>query len=199
MGRRGPKPEAAAVKLAKGNPSRRPVGVDPIDEHGGAPVVDHRTGTRVVRPAWLTGEGRKIWERLAPRHSAMKLLGQSDAEAFARYCRNFARWLKMQKTLDREGETYESESTHGNLKRAHPAFLIADRLERQLLVAEANFGLNPAERQRIYAARAAAPNAPDLFGGENAKAEGDAGKAPPAPARTSAIGALGGGNKPTMN
>ena len=190
------------MKLAKGNPSRRPVGVDPADETGGAPVVDHRTGMRVARPTWLTGEGRKIWERLAPRLAAMKLLGQPDAEAFARYCRNFARWLKMQKTLDREGETYESESAHGKLKRAHPAYMIGDRLERQLLAAEANFGLNPAERQRIFAARAAQPaNAPDLFGGESAKAaaDGEAGKAPAPAARSSAIGALGGGSKPTMN
>ena len=66
----------------------------------------------------------------------------------------------MQDVLDDEGETYESESAHGKLKRAHPAFLIADRLERQLLAAEDRFGLNPAERQRLYAARAAQPAFP---------------------------------------
>lgn len=155
MGRRGPRPEPAAVKIAKGNPGRRPVGT--------APAVDAVAREKVTPPAWLTGDGLKIWQRLAPRLAAMKLLGVADAETFARYCRNFARWLKMQTVLDREGETYESESQHGKLKRAHPAYLIGDRLERQLASAEANFGLNPAERQRIYAARAAAGKAPDLF------------------------------------
>jgi P27 family predicted phage terminase small subunit len=157
MGRRGPKPEPAAVKLQKGS-SRRPVGADPQD----AP----NTAAKVAAPSWLKGGGLEIWTRLAPRLSGMNLLTPIDAETFGRYCRNFARWFKMQLVLDEEGETYESESAHGKLKRAHPAFLISDRLERQLNQAEANFGLNPAERQRIFAARAAAAAGafPDLFG-----------------------------------
>lgn len=161
MGRRGPKPEPAAVKLQKGS-SRRPVGADPQEDG-----EESARASRIAAPAWLKNDGLKVWDRLAPRLSQMKLLASIDAETFARYCRNFARWLKMQKTLDDEGETYESESAHGKLKRAHPAFLIADRLERQLASAEASFGLNPAERQRIFAARAAAATGgsyPDLFG-----------------------------------
>ena len=164
MGRRGPKPEPAAVKIAKGNSGRRPIGADPV-------VPDDRDADTskvgpkgIAPPRWLKGEGLKVWKRLEPRLTAMKLLTQIDAEAFGRYCRNFARWLKMQQTLDDEGETYESESAHGKLKRAHPAFLIADRLERQLASAEANFGLNPAERQRLFAARAVGQIG-DLFGG----------------------------------
>jgi hypothetical protein len=70
----------------------------------------------------------------------------------------------MQEVLDNEGETYESESAHGKLKRVHPAFLIADRTESKLLSAEDRFGLNPAERQRLFAARASQPFTGDLFG-----------------------------------
>jgi P27 family predicted phage terminase small subunit len=128
-------------------------------------------------PAWLVKDGLKIWHRLAPTLRHAKLLTRADVETFARYCRNFARWLKMQHTLDTEGETYETEtygsapdSTDGapprvaaKLKRAHPAFLISDRLERQLLAAEDRFGLNPAERQRIFAARAQTGATGDLF------------------------------------
>lgn len=146
MGRRGPKPEPAAVKLQKGS-SRRPIGEAPAQ-----PAAE----PKVAAPAWLKGDGLKVWKRLAPQLIGMKLLARIDAETFARYCKNFARWHKMQRVLDREGETYESESQHGKLKRAHPAYLVADRLERQLVSAEANFGLNPAERQRLFAARAAA-------------------------------------------
>ena len=70
----------------------------------------------------------------------------------------------MQDILDLEGETYESESAHGKLKRAHPAFLIGDRLARLLEAQESVFGLNPAERQRIFAARSMTPDpAGDLF------------------------------------
>jgi P27 family predicted phage terminase small subunit len=157
MGFRGPKPEPAAVKIAKGNPGHRPIGADPqIPADQAGPVAP---------PLWLKKAGLAIWERLAPRLTAMKLLSAVDAEAFGRYCRNFARWEKMQRILDKEDEFYESESAHGKLKRVHPAFLVSDRLERQLLASEDRFGLNPAERQRLFAARAANPNLGDLFGG----------------------------------
>jgi P27 family predicted phage terminase small subunit len=122
-------------------------------------------------PKWLKQEALGIWKRLAPPLRASKLLAQADVEAFARYCRNFARWLKMQKDLDKEGEAYESEGQWGKLKRVNPSFLIADRIERQLLAAEDRFGLNPAERQRIFAARAAAGAPLDLFGSSQSQVE----------------------------
>src|SRR5687768_10785367 len=134
MGRRGPKPQPATVKQAKGNPGHRPIGADPAAT--AAPteteMPEKTSAVAVDAPVWLKAEGLKVWDRLAPRLAAMKLLAPIDAEAFGRYCRSFARWEKMQRVLDEEGETYESESAHGKLKRAHPAFLISDRIERQL-------------------------------------------------------------------
>lgn len=117
-------------------------------------------------PVWLKKDGLTVWNRLAPTLRQAKLLTDADAETFGRYCRNFARWLKMQRAIDREGEAYESESQWGKLKRVNPSFLIADRLERQLLAAEDRFGLNPAERQRIFAARAQTGVSGDLFSQE---------------------------------
>lgn len=163
MGRRGPKPEPAAVKEAKGNPGRRPIGSDPAVDQADA---------RVAPPAWLKKDGLAVWQRLAPRLSALKLLTQTDVETFARYCRNFARWLRMQERLDKQGEIYEIETASGIVRRADPAFLIGDRLERQLAAAEAAFGLNPADRQRIFAARAGmAGYGADLFGNPVAPAK----------------------------
>ena len=192
MGRRGPKPETAAVKEAKGKPGRRPIGSDPAQE-ASHPV-------RVDAPDWLKSDGLEVWGRLAPRLVALKLLSVTDAETFARYCRNFARWLKMQKRLDDEGEIYEIETQSGKVRRADPAFLIGDRLERQLVSAEAMFGLNPAERQRIFAARANGAGAGagdrDLFGhASQAAGQGktSGGKVPAASApgaKKSAVGFL---------
>lgn len=150
----GPKPQSAAEREQK----------EPVrSKHRPRPALPETPAGGVNPPAWLKKEGLKIWQRLAPPLQRAKLLSQSDAETFARYCRNFARWLKMQKEIDKEGEAYESESQWGKLKRVNPAFLIADRIERQLLATEDRFGLNPAERQRIFAARAAATNAGDMF------------------------------------
>jgi P27 family predicted phage terminase small subunit len=189
MARRGPKPEPAAVKEAKGKPGRRPIGHDPVTE-----LVAKVTS--VTPPTWLKTEGLKVWQRLAPRLTSLKLLSVTDAETFGRYCRNFARWMKMQKRLDDMGEIYEIETASGKVRRADPAFLIGDRLERQLVSAEALFGLNPAERQRIFAARAAAGSSAgdaDLFG-NRAPAPAKKGKAaksaPPSEGGKSAIGFL---------
>jgi P27 family predicted phage terminase small subunit len=143
----GPKPQSTAEREQK----------EPIrSAHRARPALPEVPAGTVQPPQWLKKDGLKIWQRLAPPLQRAKLLSQADAETFARYCRNFARWLKMQKEIDKEGEAYESESQWGKLKRVNPAFLIADRIERQLLATEDRFGLNPAERQRIFAARAAA-------------------------------------------
>lgn len=146
MGRRGPKPEPAEIKIAKGNPGRRKIGSDPF-------LGDGASG-KVVPPAWLKKDALTVWNRLAPRLVALKLLTPTDADTFGRYCRNFARWLAMQNRLDTKGEIYEIETASGIVRRSDPAFMISDRLERQLVSTEAVFGLNPAERQRIFAARA---------------------------------------------
>jgi len=154
---RGPKPKSQAVRdqtnpvRSKRNPVLAATAIQGVVIGG------------VKAPDWLTADGLKIWNDRAEVLVQAKLLTEADTAAFARYCRNFARWLKAVAQLDKEGETYESESAHGKLRRAHPAFLIADRLERQLLAAEDRFGLNPAERQRIMAARMNTGASGDLF------------------------------------
>jgi P27 family predicted phage terminase small subunit len=154
--RRGPKPAPAAIREAKGNPGKRRMAAD---------TAATLAVVGVPAPEWLKGEALGVWRRLAPNVARLKLLTPVDAESFARYCRNLARWLKMQDALDAEGETYTSESAHGTLKRVNPAFLIGDRLARLLEAQEAVFGLNPAERQRIFASRTMTPDpAGDLFG-----------------------------------
>jgi P27 family predicted phage terminase small subunit len=188
MGRRGPKPQPASIKEAKGNAGRRPIGSDPAlpadQTVDGASVAE--ASSAIEPPDWLKKEGLVVWERHAPRLVAQRLLTATDVAPFARYCRNFARWLKMQRIIDKEGETYESESAHGKLKRAHPAFLIADRIERGLLAIEDRFGINPAERQRIYAARAASGIRPnDLFGGTQQPKPGTTAQTAPSDAEQS--------------
>lgn len=146
---RGPKPKSASVKAQKAP-------VRSKREPRAAPAATLETETKGRAPAWLDGEGLAIWNRMAPSLRQARLLQAADELAFARYCRNFAAWLKLRKALDTDGFTYDaSTTTGGTLRRADPNFLIADRLERQLLAVEDRFGLNPAERQRIIAARAA--------------------------------------------
>lgn len=166
MGSRGPKPDPDQVKDQKAPVRSRhqsePLVRGAVDD---APPeqVSAATVAVVTPPKWLKSDGLRIWKRLAPTLRAAKLLTVADAETFGRYCRNFARWLDLQKRLDEGGEFYEITTASGTVRRADPAFTMADRIERMLLAVEDRFGLNPAERQRIMAARSNTGVPGDLF------------------------------------
>lgn len=163
-GRRGPAPEPAAVKKAKGNSGRRPIATAEIEAEANKAAEEAFPSSGGIQPpVWMNEDGRAIWESLVYRLSAMKILQLIDAQTFARYCQDFGRWVKLQKQLDDEGTTYESESPHGKYMRANPAFMQSDRLNRSLMMMESGFALNPADRQRLFAARSAAANQGGLF------------------------------------
>lgn len=189
-GRRGPAPQPAKVKKAKGNPGKRPILTDEIEaeaELAGAGGAGLRDGDSVgggggssafpsmAPPEWLNEDGLVVWDRIAPRLQSMKILQHIDADTFGRYCQNFGRWVRLQKRLDKEGETYEADTAHGKYIKANPAFMMASRLDRELMMQEQNFALNPADRQRLFAARAAAAGAggADLFGAAGGAGRGE--------------------------
>lgn len=167
MGRRGPKPEPGAIRDQKAPVRSR--------QKKKAATAQPTLPSSIVPPKWLVGEGLKIFLRLAPMLRGLKLLTDPDVPAFARYCKHYARWIELQKRLDKHGDIYEIETASGKVRRADPAFLMADRLDRMMLAIEDRFGLNPAERQRIFAARANTGATGDLFGQnqEPERREGD--------------------------
>ncbi|WP_081494573.1 phage terminase small subunit P27 family [Bradyrhizobium yuanmingense] len=158
MGRRGPKPQPEGIRQQKA----------PVRSRQRKTIAAVQPGVSSAAagdaPDWLKGEGLKIFERMAPTLRGMKLLTDTDVPAFARYCAHYARWLDLQKRMKNGGDIYEIETASGKVLRAHPAFTMADRLDRMMLAFEDRFGLNPAERQRIMMARANT-GSPDLFGG----------------------------------
>lgn len=156
---RGPKPKPAAVR-AQTKPVRS---VRKPPEAEAASAVTAKIGGAVA-PNWLKGKGLDLWNAMAPTLAQAKLLTAADVGAFGRYCRNFARWIELSEDLDKVGATYLSKSNHGELLRAHPAAMLMFRIEALLMATEDRFGLNPAERQRIMAARMNAPGLGDLFG-----------------------------------
>jgi P27 family predicted phage terminase small subunit len=170
---RGPKPKPAAIKRQRAS-SGRPVVEDAL------PVAPVSAGA-IAAPTWLKDEALEIWNGRAAALTNAKLLTEADATAFGRYCRNLARWLKMQKALDETTEIYSVTTASGTVHRPRPEFLIADRLERQLLAIEDRFGLNPSERQRIFAARANSGGTGDLF--DAPARPGDPAAKPTEPAR----------------
>ena len=142
---RGPKPKPAAVReqIAPVRSKRKKPEPSPAVLVGG-----------VHPPRTVKGRALEFWNQLAPTLQALKLLAPPDVPAFARYCRLASRFEDAEKILDSEGITYESESAHGKLKRAHPAAMLSMRYSRELLALETQFGLLPGERQRIMYTRA---------------------------------------------
>ncbi len=170
---RGRKPKPAAVRDQ----------VKPVrsQRKAAAPSADSAAKVLVggvAPPASVKGFALELWNKLAPTLMLAKLLSPADVQAFARYCRLSARWEEAERTIDDEGLTYESESAHGKLKRAHPAAMLSMRYSRELLTLETQFGLLPAERQRIMANRAQTGVSGDLFA---ATAKAEPTETPPAP------------------
>jgi P27 family predicted phage terminase small subunit len=186
MGRRGPKPQPQGVREQKAPVRSR-------HRKTAAAAQPAAAGGSAVAPSWMKGEALSIFERMAPALRSMKLLTETDAPAFARYCKHYARWLELQKRLDKDGEFYEIETASGKVRRADPAFTMADRLDRMMLAFEDRFGLNPAERQRIMAARANTGATGDMFGNAPGKDERrpDDAAAPAAPAAEPIEGPIG--------
>ncbi len=150
----GPKPQPAAVKRQRAS-SRRPVGEAPkVDVGGAAPRA----------PAFVKGDALEIWNAKAELLAGARLLTAADANAFGRYCVNHAKWQQMHERLETGELTYSVTTASGEVHRLRPEFIVAEKLERQLLAAEDRFGLNPAERQRIMAARSQSGVSGDLFG-----------------------------------
>ena len=188
MGRRGPKAASAAVNKAKGNPGRRPIDVakkPPVSsskvgadgagkiQSGGVEGARGKSGVHgIASPPWLSVEGRKIWNAIAPNLVQLNIMQKIDGHTFGRYCENFALWLEAKREIRTAGAWYSSSSPHGDYRRVHPAFMIADRLDRSLRQEEANFGINPADRQKLFLARSDKPLG-DLFGDQTPQAKSD--------------------------
>lgn len=144
---RGRRPSPAAVKEARGNPGRRPIG------DTSAPALnDDALGSA---PAWLDDEARAIWTKLAPDLTQMRLLARPDVATFGRYCHLFAQWLSVSAEVLKSGMVVQTTSEHVTMDRLSKHFQAQLLLDKRLTEYEDRFGLNPANRQRIFALRAA--------------------------------------------
>jgi P27 family predicted phage terminase small subunit len=179
---RGRRPDTAAVKTAKGNPGRRP-----IVPEGVAPGLSDDVLSSA--PDWLSATGREVWNRIAPDLVQMRLLSRPDVPTFGRYCEWFAHWLTANAALNAGSLVVTTTSEHVEMDRLNKNLQAALLIEKRLVDIEDRFGLNPANRQRIFAQRAA--------GGANAGTASlpfdkpsEAAAMPSPPSRESPIGLL---------
>lgn len=144
MGKRGPKPEASAIKRAKGNPGKRQLN----DDEPLPPVGE------IVPPKMSKG-ARKVWDGLAPICIAMKVLTTADVLSFARHCENIARDLSIRALLEREGHVYKTKAATGKVIGMAKRPELSELLQLQSIIAAGDdrFGLNPSARSKIRVER----------------------------------------------
>jgi P27 family predicted phage terminase small subunit len=136
LGKRGPVPESNALRILKGNPSKRPL-------KGELPKPKP---ARPACPSWLSLEAKREWRRLAPELARIGLLTKLDIDTLAGYCSSYSVWRKAQEVLANHGSVYVTPK--GQLK-ARPEIEIANTAAEQMKSFASELGLTPSSRARM--------------------------------------------------
>ncbi|MFM0565801.1 phage terminase small subunit P27 family [Paraburkholderia sediminicola] len=136
---RGRKPVPTALKLARGNPGKRPL-----------PDAEPRPGLEVVIPDWLSPAARKHWPTIADPLRAAGLLTALDATALALYCEAFARWKHANDHVVKFGPVVRGAA--GYPVRS-PYLTVANRAFAQMTHILVEFGMTPSSRSRVTATK----------------------------------------------
>ena len=159
----GRTPKPPGLDAAMGSPGRRPSKTRAVTKPASSPGV--------AMPDYLGrgrefADARRVWDAAAPMLARLNVVNAADAHALARYCVHVADWVRITKTLAKEGETQTVKTVAGDpMIRIHPLVKRRDGIEKHLLEAEDRFGLNPTHRISLYRDMGAL-GAPvgDLFG-----------------------------------
>lgn len=134
---KGRKPQPTALKLARGNPGKRPL---PASE----PKFTSAAGEP---PAWLSDGGRAIWFRVVPELKSLGLLTRVDEESLATYCEASDVFARASKQLQVDGLTIVDPQS-GAMKK-HPAATVASAAAATIRQFAAEFGFSPSARVRL--------------------------------------------------
>lgn len=99
------------------------------------------------RPAWVTGEARKEWERLEGKLNGAGLLTTWDRSLFVAYCVTWKEYVACQRKL-KSLDDYTIETKKGNVIQ-HPLVGIRNQAYKRLLQLCGEFGLSPSARAHL--------------------------------------------------
>lgn len=143
MGKGGRTPKPTNLHVLNGNPSKLDLKKREVTEPKPKPVAP-------IRPAWVTGEGKKMWEKLAPELESLGLFTVVDGQAFAAACHSWGTYVYCQKHLKKNGFTYEYENKNGATNEIErPEVKIGQKALDHFRAFCSEFGLTPASRTRI--------------------------------------------------
>ena len=135
MGRRGPPPKPAHLKIIEGNPGKRPIKTSPQPKVG-----------KVTCPEWLSPQAKAEWKRVAPELEQMGVVTSLDRAALAGYCSNYAAWVEATTFIQQNGEHYV---TSKGMLRRWPQADTAKQAEQAMRGFASEIGLTPTARARL--------------------------------------------------
>ncbi len=147
---RGRRPKPTMLKLATGNPGRRPI--NEAEPQPGAAVPE--------APAELSPAAKAEWDRLAGDLVALKMMTALDRAALAAYCQAYAMWSEAITAVQQFGTMVKSPSGY---PIQSPYVSIANKQAEIMIRIAAEFGFTPASRSRIAVPQEREPDLLDLL------------------------------------
>jgi P27 family predicted phage terminase small subunit len=98
-------------------------------------------------PAHLNARARTKFAELAGMLAGCGVMTKLDADALAKYCVIWCRWVDAEAEIKRKGPIVKTEA--GNIIHS-PYLAVANRCHRQLAQLEGEFGLTPSSRSRVH-------------------------------------------------
>lgn len=139
--RSGRRPQSAALKLLRGNPSKTAINK----------WEPHHPPLELDPPDWFTdAEAIAEWQRLAPMLSRAGHCSIGDRALFIVYCLAWSEW----KRCAVEAQSAPLMNEEGTAR--NPIHVHAERLSKRLLSALGDLGLTPTSRTRVIAKPAGA-------------------------------------------
>jgi P27 family predicted phage terminase small subunit len=141
VGRRGPAPAPASLKLIKGKGPGRDSAGRPVNEppkfRRGAPDA----------PAMLSDLAREEWDRIVPGLDELDLLKAEDFAALVEHCETWATYVEAVKLVREDGIVLVNPDNGRKYK--NPALAAAEAAGQQLRASCREFGLTPSSEQNV--------------------------------------------------
>src|SRR5262245_13474122 len=131
---RGRKPVPTALRILRGNPSKRPL---PDQE-----VTPQAVRESIAPPEWLDDPAKKEWARVAPLLAKNGLLTELDLDALSADCRAYTQWREASEHLARFGPVVFSRRNKYPIQSPYVSLAKQALLTMQRFMSE--FGLTPA-------------------------------------------------------
>jgi len=135
----GRKPVPTAIKVARGNPGKRPLNANEPTLEPSVPPC----------PRWIKGEARAEYRRAGALLGAMRVITPADRAALAAYAVVYGRWCEAERMVVEKGLL-----VLGVEKKPiqNPYLSVARQTLDQMIRLCAELGLTPSSRTRLQAA-----------------------------------------------